>query len=247
MSDPAQFYTGLVAELYEPLAGGISGSERFARFVRRQGGAALELACGSGKPMLDLLAEGLPVEGLDASADMLEQCRQSAARRGLEPTLHLGNMQSFSLGKRFSAIYIANGSITLLTSDADLAGCLAAVHGHLEPEGALLVDVDMPDVDAMKLGLNRFREQTADDGTLIRCGMIGLDRSRDDRNLTIRLRYERISLDGTEEVLERDWQRRLWSREMFEAHLRAAGFDVAKAKVHDDAVTFIATISGEKP
>jgi hypothetical protein len=32
-SDPAEFYTGLVAELYEPLAGGIPASKSFIQFV----------------------------------------------------------------------------------------------------------------------------------------------------------------------------------------------------------------------
>ena len=33
VSDPANFYTGLVAELYEPLASGISDSDRFIKFA----------------------------------------------------------------------------------------------------------------------------------------------------------------------------------------------------------------------
>ncbi|MCB1647304.1 MAG: class I SAM-dependent methyltransferase, partial [Pseudomonadales bacterium] len=74
----AEFYSGLIAELYEPLAGGIGSSDRFIRFVRKGGEPALEVGCGTGLPMLDLLAAGLEVEGLDASADMLSQCRSRA-------------------------------------------------------------------------------------------------------------------------------------------------------------------------
>ena len=50
--DPSQFYTGLVAELYEPLASHLPAIEPIRRFVTRYGGPSLELACGAGHPML---------------------------------------------------------------------------------------------------------------------------------------------------------------------------------------------------
>ena len=81
--DPAQFYTGLIAELYEPLAGGIGDAEPYIDFVRRYGEPALELCCGSGRPMLELLDCGLAVEGLDSSTDMLALCRIAAAETGV--------------------------------------------------------------------------------------------------------------------------------------------------------------------
>jgi hypothetical protein len=55
MDSPAQFYTGLIADVYEALAI-IARAESYAPFFERSGTPALELRCGSGRPLLDLLA-----------------------------------------------------------------------------------------------------------------------------------------------------------------------------------------------
>jgi cytosine/adenosine deaminase-related metal-dependent hydrolase len=86
--DPASFYTGLVAELYAPLRSETPDPLPYERFVRRYGEPALELACGDGDPLLDLVGQGLDVHGLDSSMDMLARCRARAAERGLHVTLH---------------------------------------------------------------------------------------------------------------------------------------------------------------
>ncbi len=79
-ADPAsQFYTGLVAELYEPLVSYRARADEYVPFLDRSGQPVLEIACGSGVPMLDLLRRGYDVEGLDASQDMLALCREKAA------------------------------------------------------------------------------------------------------------------------------------------------------------------------
>ena len=69
--DPSQFYTGLVVDLYEPLLSQRARAEEFAPFLERFGAPALELGCGSGIPLLDLVERGFEVDGLDASAEML--------------------------------------------------------------------------------------------------------------------------------------------------------------------------------
>ncbi|MEE4281325.1 MAG: hypothetical protein V2I41_05245 [Pseudomonadales bacterium] len=45
MTTTSQFYTGLVARLYEPLAGHLPVPEVYQRFVEKYGEPALELAC----------------------------------------------------------------------------------------------------------------------------------------------------------------------------------------------------------
>ena len=86
MTDPADFYTGLVAELYAPLRSFTSDPGEYAAFVASSGEPALELGCGDGDPLLDLRALGLDVDGVDSSADMLDRLRATAALRGLSVT-----------------------------------------------------------------------------------------------------------------------------------------------------------------
>ena len=79
---PSQFYSGLVAELYEPLAGPRPARPPTSPFIDRFGTPTLELACGSGLAWIELLERGCPVEGLDPSDDTLDPCRSRAAERG---------------------------------------------------------------------------------------------------------------------------------------------------------------------
>lgn len=110
-STSSHFYTGLVVELYEPLAGDLASSEPIKRFVLRYGTPALELACGAGHPMLDLLADKLEVHGIDSSQDMLDLCLRKASDRGLDtPTVACQLMQDLSLKHRYPCCYLAGAS-----------------------------------------------------------------------------------------------------------------------------------------
>jgi len=83
VDDPGQFYTGLVADLYEPLVGNPSQPNDYVRFLDAAGTPALELACGAGTPMLELIQRGYEIEGVDSSSDMLARCRRKADDLGI--------------------------------------------------------------------------------------------------------------------------------------------------------------------
>lgn len=70
---PARFYTGLVAELYSILRSENPDPTPYRRFIAAFGEPALELGCGDGDPMLALRLDGVDVEGLDSSADILAE------------------------------------------------------------------------------------------------------------------------------------------------------------------------------
>jgi len=238
MSDPSDFYTGLIAVLYEPLAGGISDSNRFIEFVEKYGEPALEICCGTGLPLLDLLAAGLDVEGLDVSKDMLEICEKKARARGLPVTLHQTKMQDFKIKRRFRSAYIANGSITLLPSDDDLRQTLKTIIGCLDPGGVVLFDLDVPNVDDLRRHIGKFRE-SQHEGSRVRVGMTQVDWYEEDSELVIKLRYERVSPKGEVETVDRDWFRKIWSVDRFCELLADSGFSVLEVEDLDHGVTQI--------
>lgn len=221
---PSQFYTGLVADLYEPLASERAHADDYAPFLDRRGTPALELGCGSGHPLLELVKRGYDVEGLDASQDMLDLCRAGADALGLEVTLHLGEMQSFDLPRRYRSIFVASESFTLLTTDEDAVHAARRIHSHLEPGGCALITLEIPDPRTIRASLGQFREVTKEDGTRLRVAVVGLETSTDGRTLSRRLRYERVPTSGEPELLERVWQTRWWSKADFARMLRSAGF-----------------------
>lgn len=225
MNDPAEFYTGLVAELYEPLAGGISASKRFIQFVEQHGEPALEICCGTGLPLLDLIEAGLDVEGVDASKDMLAICAEKASKRGVHVSLHQAKMQDFKTSRKFRSAYVANGSITLLPGDDDLRETLKAITDCLEPGGVVLFDLDVPNVDGLRPYIGKFKE-TQHEGCRIRVGMTEMDWHEENHKLIIKLRYERITPKGETESVDRYWHRKIWSLERFSELLVASGFHI---------------------
>lgn len=223
---PALFYTGLVAELYEPLVSEHACADDYAPFLERSGTPGLELACGSGLPLIELRARGLDVEGLDSSPDMLERCRARARERGVGVVLHQAEMQSFSLPRRYRSIFLAGASFTLLTSDDDARSALRCIHAHLEPGGAALIPLEIPDLEAERSALGVFRETRGAANERLRVATIEIAVEGDGHDVRRRLRYERIPAAGAAEVevVERDWLRRSWDQDAFAAMLREAGF-----------------------
>jgi len=244
MNDAADFYTGLVADLYEPLAGGITGSARFIDFVKTHGEPALELCCGTGQPILDLLESGLDVEGIDSSKDMLKICEEAARQRNLIVILHQAKMQDFVLARKFKSVYVANGSITLLQSDSDLNKTLLRIRDCLQPTGTVLIDLDVPDVASLRKYVGRFKE-TEHKGFQIRVGMTELDWDAETQKLSVLLRYERIDTSGGVESVERMWTRTIWSIDQFCEHLANAGFNLKQiAEPVGETIQITASVAG---
>jgi len=93
---------------------------------------------------LPYLQSGLPVEGLDASADMLAICRAKADHAGLTPVLYQQDMQAFSLSSTYTTVFVAAGSFGLLTTRDDVRATLQCCYQHLESGGQLLIALSVP-------------------------------------------------------------------------------------------------------
>ncbi len=74
--------------------------ERFTSLIP-PGGAVLDLGCGSGEPIgRQLVAHGLAVTGVDASATLIDVCRA----RMPEQTWIVGDMRQVALDRRFDGV-----------------------------------------------------------------------------------------------------------------------------------------------
>jgi SAM-dependent methyltransferase len=91
--------------------------------------------------MFPLLELGFPVEGLELSPDMLELGISRAARMGLRPVVHAGDMSSWSDGRKFSALLAPAFTLQLAP---DPEPTLRHWHGLLENGGGLYLTVFMP-------------------------------------------------------------------------------------------------------
>ncbi len=111
-------------------------------------GPVLELGCGTGRILLPTARAGHVIVGLDASAHMLERCREKVVD---EPdavqqriTLTRGDVRDFDLSRRFALITAPFRVAQHLTSIEDQLRFLAAVRRHLAPGGRLVFDVFNP-------------------------------------------------------------------------------------------------------
>jgi SAM-dependent methyltransferase len=170
MSLPRALYDGLLAEVYDNY---IDADEHddialWRRLCAECDGAALELASGTGRVLLPLLAGSHSVEGLDNSADMLTRCRDRAATMGLAPVLHQLDMTTFTLKRRFGLIFCAAGSLTLLVEPGQMEAALERSRMHLDHGAVLALVMDAPSEPTTCTVIARNIRRDSD-GSRVRC------------------------------------------------------------------------------
>jgi SAM-dependent methyltransferase len=150
LSDEARLYS--LARIYDSQHEGFDEDLPFWRsFARESGGPLLELACGSGRIAIELAANGHEVSGVDFSESMIELAREEARARSLSADFRIGDMRSFSLARRFRAIFVGFNSFSHLLTPEDALACLSRVREHLDDEGRLALSVFVPDFRLLDL------------------------------------------------------------------------------------------------
>ncbi len=220
-----QFYTGLIAEAYAPLRGHVAPVEPYARFVREHGEPALEIGCGHGEPLLDLIDAGLDVTGLDSSADMLRLCEADAARRGHAVGLIHARMEDFRVSERFRSIYIAGPTFQLVLEIDDAGAALQRIAEHLHTDGRALVPLFVPEPAAAH-HLGRWKEHTRADGEVLAFQVVEQSYRPEERRVDSTLRYRRGPEGDPTELVERVWSLRWYDAGEFEALANRAGLAV---------------------
>jgi len=118
----------------------------YVDMARQQGGAVLELACGTGQLTVPIAAQGLPTVGLDQSRAMLQVAKRRAAAASTSVAFVQGDMRDFALDRDFRLIIVARNSLLHLLSTVDLLAALTAVRHHLAPDGVFAFDIFNPSV-----------------------------------------------------------------------------------------------------
>src|SRR5579864_6487150 len=100
-------YRGLIAQAWDLLRGDTSHWEDrpfYRDIIHASGQPALDIGCGTGRLLLDYLADGIDIDGVDCSPEMLEIFRQKAQKRGLHPTLFQQSMEALDLPRSYRTI-----------------------------------------------------------------------------------------------------------------------------------------------
>lgn len=117
---------------------------------RAADGRALELGCGTGRILLDLIASGIDAIGVDRSLPMLMQMRKDAADRGLSaPRVAQMDIGALALNGKFSVVLAPYSLITYMTQTDAACRALQQLHALLHEDGSVVLDAFIPQqVDA---------------------------------------------------------------------------------------------------
>jgi SAM-dependent methyltransferase len=99
----------------------------------------LDVACGTGKSMLPLLAKGYEVTGCDVSEQMLAV---AAARVPPATRLVCADMRALPSLGQFDLITCLDDSVNYLLGDSDLVSAMQSMRDQLAPGGVLIFDVN---------------------------------------------------------------------------------------------------------
>src|SRR2546429_2167676 len=134
-------YHGLLAECWDLLRGDTSGwSDRafFREAIGRYGQPVLDVGCGTGRLLLDYMGEGIDIEGVDNSPEMLSICRRKADAAGLTPRLFEQNMEELDLPRRYRTILVPSSSLQLVIEPDAADRAMKRLSAQLAPDGALV-------------------------------------------------------------------------------------------------------------
>jgi SAM-dependent methyltransferase len=148
-------YSPIIVDSYDVVYGRLRKDDVdfYVERARQARGPVLELGCGTGRILVPSALAGAQITGLDLSDLMLVACRRKVEALPADVrsrvTLVEGSMTAFDLARRFALITIPFRAFSHLVTVEEQLACLDCVARHLEPHGALILDVFEPRLDVM--------------------------------------------------------------------------------------------------
>jgi SAM-dependent methyltransferase len=140
MTEPAYEYHGMLANNWDLFRGDTSHWEDrgfYLEIIRQNGQPVLDVGCGTGRLLLDYLSQGIDVDGVDLSPEMLALCRQKAKALDLSPTLFEADMQTMQLPRLYQVIIVPSSSFQLVLNPEAARKSIQNLLSHLQGGGTL--------------------------------------------------------------------------------------------------------------
>ncbi|MEE9406336.1 MAG: class I SAM-dependent methyltransferase, partial [Candidatus Aenigmarchaeota archaeon] len=145
--EPTEY--GRIAPYYDLVYEDVHDIAMYKRLAREFGEPILEIACGTGRVMLELAKLGYEVGGVDNNNDMLDILRKKLEKMPADMKHHIkikqADMRNFNMERRYRLAIIPFTSFFHLSSTKDRESCLRAAFEHVINGGRVVVDVFNPD------------------------------------------------------------------------------------------------------
>jgi SAM-dependent methyltransferase len=139
----------------------------YLSYVKETKAVILEPMCGTGRYLLPMLAEGIHIEGFDASHAMLDALKTKAKAQNLNPHIWYGFIEDLKQPKQYGLIFIPCGSFCLITDLQAIKKSLKTIYDHLEKDGLFVFEVETSNAVPKELGLWRGSKWQRTDGKFI--------------------------------------------------------------------------------
>lgn len=175
-------YRGLMAQTWDALRGDPTGrgdQAFYLEIIAQSGEPVLDVGCGTGRLLIDLMQRGADVDGVDVSPEMLAICRAKGQAVGLYPALFEQAIEQLDLPRRYQTILAPSSVLQLVTDPVAVATAMSRLYDHLLPGGVLVAPFMTLWVPGMPLHVEweNARRREADGALLTRMGHVTYDPS----------------------------------------------------------------------
>jgi SAM-dependent methyltransferase len=136
-------YRGMMARYWDALRGDTSSwPDRgfFRSCVDRFYQPVLDVGCSGGRLLVDFAQQGIDIDGVDVSPEMVAICRRRLGEAGISgPQVWEMAMDEFDLPRRYRLVMVPSGTIQLLLDPGTARRVVQRLVHHLEPGGALVI------------------------------------------------------------------------------------------------------------
>jgi SAM-dependent methyltransferase len=128
-------------------------------------GRALELASGTGRVTLPLAARGVPVEGVEGSAAMVERMRERPG--GERIPVVVGDMADVPVQGPYELVFLVFNTLFNLPDQDRQVDCFRGVARVLAPGGAFVLECFVPDLGKFDRGSRVETTEVTEDSATI--------------------------------------------------------------------------------
>jgi len=138
-------YTGFWVDWYDVLAGDTSNDiELYREQLKESEQPILELACGTGRILIEFIKDGMSVDGVDLAPAMIKQCQDKLDQEGLKSKLYTQSITDLSLPEKYKTVFITGSSFQHLSTYEEAMKALKSIFRQIKPGGKFLIDIFIP-------------------------------------------------------------------------------------------------------